>query len=127
MKNKTATDLVKEAKQKIINLTPDQVSKELLNDKVALVDLRESVELETKGRIKGSLHVPRGILEFCTDPSYPQYNPIFDKNRRIILHCAGGSRSALAAAQLQRMGFVNIAHMEGGFNAWIDSGKKIIK
>ena len=123
MTNKSATDLVKEAKQQIENLSPDQVNEELSNGNVTLIDLRESEELKQNGRIAGSIHAPRGMLEFYADPSLPYHKPEFDKNKRIILHCASGGRSALAAATLKQMGYENIAHLDGGFKAWKDSGK----
>ncbi|MBW3544809.1 MAG: rhodanese-like domain-containing protein [Bacteroidetes bacterium] len=125
MEEKSATDLVKEAKQQIENLSPDQVNEELSKGSVTLIDLRESEELKQNGRIASSVHAPRGMLEFYADPSLPYHKPEFDKNRRIILHCASGGRSALAAATLKRMGYKNVAHMDGGLKAWKDSGKPV--
>lgn len=119
---KSATDMVKEAKQQIENLTPEQVKEELSNDNVILIDLRESEELEQNGVIAESVHAPRGMLEFYADSSYPAHKPEFDKNKRIILHCASGGRSALAVTTLKQMGYENIAHMDGGFKAWKESG-----
>lgn len=122
MATKSATDLVKEAKQQIENLTPEQVKEELSKGKVTLIDLRESEELKQNGKIAGSVHAPRGMLEFYADPSLPYHKPEFDKNKRIILHCASGGRSALAAATLKQMGYENVAHMDGGVKAWKESG-----
>lgn len=127
MENMTAMDLVKAAKQQIENLTNDQVSAELSIGNVSLIDIRESEEIQQHGRIIGSVHAPRGMLEFFADPLLPFHKPEFDKNKRIILHCAAGSRSALATITLKQMGYENIAHMDGGFNAWKESGKPIIK
>lgn len=127
MSSKSATDLVKQAKLQIKNLSPDQVSEELSSGDVTLIDLRESEEIKQSGKISGSVHAPRGMLEFYADPSLPQYKPEFNKNKRIVLHCATGGRSALAVVTLKQMGYENIAHLDGGMNAWKDSGKPIVE
>ena len=121
MNAKTAMDLVKEAKSKIENLTPGQVKEELLHKETILIDIREGDEVKT-GKIPGSVHASRGMLEFYADPALPYYNPVFDKNKRIILHCASGGRSALAVQTLKEMGFQNIAHLDGGIKAWKEAG-----
>ena len=121
MNAKTAMDLVKEAKSKIENLAPGQVKEELLHKETILIDIREGDEVKT-GKIPGSVHASRGMLEFYADPALPYYNPVFDKNKRIILHCASGGRSALAVQTLKEMGFQNIAHLDGGIKAWKEAG-----
>ena len=125
MSPKSATDLVKEAKQQIENLSVQQVTEELSKGNVSLIDIRESEELKDNGRIPGSVHAPRGMIEFYADPSLPYHKPEFDKNRRIILHCASGGRSALAASTLKQMGYENVAHLDGGFKAWKEAGKPV--
>ena len=125
MASKSATDLVKEAKQQIENLTPDQVQKELSNGNATLIDIRESEELKQNGKIAGAVHAPRGMLEFYADSSLPYHRQEFDKSKRIILHCASGGRSALAAATLKQMGYENVAHLDGGLKAWKESGKPV--
>lgn len=124
---KTAKELVAEAKLQIENLTPQQVQDELAKGNVILIDVRESEELKQNGRIEGAVHAPRGMLEFYADPTMPYYKPEFDKSKRIILHCASGGRSALAAITLKEMGFTNVAHLDGGLKAWKDSGKPVIE
>jgi rhodanese-related sulfurtransferase len=119
---KSAADLVKEAKQQIENLAPQQVAEELLNGDVTLIDIRESEELQLNGKIPGSIHASRGMLEFYADPTLPYYKPEFDKSKRIILQCASGGRSALAAVTLKQMGFENVAHLDGGIKAWKEAG-----
>ncbi len=119
---KSAADLVKEAKQQIENLAPQQVAEELLNGDVTLIDIRESEELKLNGKIPGSIHASRGMLEFYADPTLPYYKPEFDKSKRIILQCASGGRSALAAVTLKQMGFENVAHLDGGIKAWKEAG-----
>ena len=127
MEHKTANDLVKEAKLKIEELSPQQVNDELSTGNATLIDIRESEEIKQNGRISGSIHAPRGMLEFYADSTLPYHKPEFDKSKRIILHCASGGRSALATATLKQMGFENIAHLDGGIKAWKDSGKPIIE
>lgn len=114
---KSATDLVKEAKQNIENLTPQQVKTEVENG-ATLIDIREENELQETGKISGSTHAPRGMMEFYADSSLPYHKKEFDPEKRIILHCASGGRSALAAKTLKDMGYKNIAHMDGGVKAW---------
>jgi rhodanese-related sulfurtransferase len=115
---KTAADLVAEAKERVENLTVDQVAEEIERGDALVVDLRESGEREEHGAIPGAVHAPRGMLEFWADPTCSYHRPEFDPSRRLILHCAGGGRSALAADTLQHMGYANVAHLDGGFNAW---------
>jgi len=115
---KTATDLVAEAKQRIQNLTVDQMAEELERGDALLVDLREPDERQEHGTIPGAVHAPRGMLEFWADPTCSFHRAEFDPNRRVILYCGGGGRSALAADTLQHMGYANVAHLDGGFSAW---------
>ncbi|WP_304342751.1 rhodanese-like domain-containing protein [Chryseobacterium koreense] len=122
MKQKTATELVQEAKQQIENLTPLQVKEELEKDGTVLIDIRESEELKQHGKIPGSVHAPRGMIEFYADPLLPYHKPEFDKEKRIILQCASGGRSALASQTLKQMGYENVAHLDGGLNAWKEAG-----
>ena len=119
-----AMDLVREAKQNVENLTPDQVEKELSGDAV-LVDLREPEERASTGAIPGAIHAPRGMLEFYADPTSKYHMPEFEPNRRVILHCASGGRSALAADTLHQLGYSNVAHLDGGFTAWKAGGKPV--
>ncbi len=123
--HKTAAQLVTEAKQRVENLTPDQVSAELARGDALLVDLRESNEREQNGVIPGAVHAPRGMLEFYADPSSPYHREEFEPDRRIIVHCASGGRSALAADTVQQMGYKNVAHLDGGFKAWKESGREV--
>ena len=118
------SDLVAEAKAKVENLDADAVERELA-DGAVLVDIREADELASAGRIPGSVHVPRGMLEFRADPSSPYHLDPLDPSKRVILHCAAGGRSALAAATLKSMGYTNVAHLDGGITAWKDAGKTV--
>jgi rhodanese-related sulfurtransferase len=125
MVGKTAAELVAEAKGRVENLSVDEVAAELTSGDAVLVDLREPEELSASGKIPGSVHVPRGMLEFRADPTSAYHQEPFDPSRRVIVHCAAGGRSALAAATLQDMGYTNVAHLEGGFTAWKDAGRPV--
>lgn len=119
---KGAMDLVAEAKKNVENLTPEQVAAELESGDAILVDVREPQERETAS-IPGAISAPRGMLEFYADPSLPYHKEEFDPQRRIILHCASGGRSALGAATLKQMGYENVAHLDGGIKAWQEAGQ----
>lgn len=121
---KGAMDLVGEAKKNVENLTPEQVAAELEGGNALLVDVREPQERETAS-IPGSVHAPRGMLEFYADPSLPYHKEELDPERRIILHCASGGRSALGAATLKEMGYKNVAHLDGGMKAWQEAGQPV--
>ena len=122
MSTKSALDLVKEAKAQVENLTPEQVKRELEGGNATLIDIREAEELAQNGKIGGSHHAPRGMIEFYADSTLPYHRKEFDKNKRIILHCASGGRSALAASTLKQMGYENVAHLDGGMKAWKEAG-----
>lgn len=121
-KRYSAMNLVQNAKAEVENLSPEQVQSELSNPGVVLIDIREKEELEQQGRIAAAMHAPRGMLEFYADPSLPYHKSEFDEHNRIILHCASGGRSALAAKTLQEMGYTNVAHLDGGLKAWKEKG-----
>ncbi len=122
MEQKSAMDFVKEAKQEIENLTPLQVKEELSKPNTMLIDVRESEELKQNGKIPGSVHTPRGMLEFYADTTLPYYKPEFEKTKRIIVQCASGGRSALATNTLKQMGYTNVANLDGGLKAWKEAG-----
>lgn len=123
--SKTAAQLVTEAKQRIENLTPDQLAAELEGGGVLLVDLREADERAERGTISGAVYAPRGMLEFYADPTNENHRAEFEPKRRTILYCAGGARSALAVETLQQLGYRDVAHLEGGFTAWTRAGLEI--
>jgi rhodanese-related sulfurtransferase len=122
---KTAAQLVAEAKASIENLTAEQVSQEIAGGDVLVVDIREPEERRTNGAIAGSVSAPRGMLEFYADPTSAYHKEGFDPDRRVILHCASGGRSALAVKTLQELGYSNIAHLDKGFNGWKEQGMPV--
>ncbi|MCC6791331.1 MAG: rhodanese-like domain-containing protein [Thermomicrobiales bacterium] len=122
---KTAAQLVAEAKANVENLTPEQVEREIKAGAV-LVDIREPGELTENGKIPGAVHAARGMLEFWADPTSNYHRPEFDPAKRVILSCASGGRSALAAGTLRQLGYDNVAHLDGGINAWKAAGKAVV-
>jgi rhodanese-related sulfurtransferase len=122
MTMKTAAQLIQEARQRVQNLAVEQVAEETALGTVTLVDLREPGEWAA-GMIAGAIHVPRGLLEFAADPTSPAHRPGLDPHQRVILYCASGGRSALAADTLQTMGYTNVAHLDGGYKAWVAAGR----
>ena len=122
---KTAAAMVAEAKSRIENLPPSKVASEIDGGEALLVDIREAEERVQNGVIKGAVHAPRGMIEFYADPTSPYHRPEFQLDRRIILQCASGGRSALATDTLRTLGYSNVAHLEGGFKAWKEQGLPI--
>ena len=116
---------VDKVKQHIENLSVDDLKAELHDPDVLVADIREIQERVDLGAIPGSKHAPRGMLEFWADPQSVYYRDWFQEDRRIILYCAGGGRSAFAAQALMDMGFTNVAHLEPGFSGWQKAGEEI--
>ena len=116
MNIKSSHSLVAEALSKIKTITPEQALKLSNENKCNLIDIREKGELDKTGRVENSHHKPRGILEFWLDPESLYFkNGKLDMEKEIVLFCAGGLRSALAAKSLKEMGFENVSHIDGGF------------
>jgi rhodanese-related sulfurtransferase len=121
MTKESAASMVAAAKAGVENLGPRDVAAALDEDAV-LIDIREPSERDEHGQIRGAVAAPRGMLEFWADPDSPYHRAEFDPERRTILYCASGGRSALAAETLQRLGYRNVAHLDGGLEAWRDNG-----
>ncbi len=123
---KKAWDLVDAAKQRIQNLSIADLKREQAEQTdLLLVDIREIQERVDLGTIPGAQHVARGMLEFWADPSSEYFRTFFQPERRTVLFCAGGGRSALAADALQQMGYTNVAHLDVGFSGWKAAGEPV--
>ena len=122
---KSVGQMVEEAKTRIENLSIEQVEAEIARGDVQVLDIRDVRERRKLGFVPGSQHVPRGMLEFWLDPTSHYYTGKVDPTKRIIVYCAGGQRSALAADVLREMGFPNVAHLEVGFNGWAAAGRPV--
>ena len=124
---KSPQALVAEALNEVKTITPEEAMKLNSENKCNLIDIRDKVELEKLGTIENSFHIPRGLLEFSIHPesAYVQNNQI-DLNKEIVLFCAAGGRSALAAKTLKEMGFEKVSHIEGGFSSMKNKGFKVV-
>ena len=128
MSIKSSQTLVEEAKKNIETLKPSDVKILAEKKEITLIDVRDIRELWKEGTIENSKHIPRGMLEFWLDPesSYYKLNKIKDI-KKMVLFCALGWRSALATKSLVDMGFKNVAHVDGGFDALKKNGFNIVK
>ena len=126
MNIKTAQSLVEEALKEIKTISPDEAFKMSEDNKCHLIDIRDIRELEKEGKLQNSNHIPRGMLEFWLDPESPYFKEgKLDLKKEMVLFCAGGLRSALAAKTLKDMGFDKVSHIDGGFAALKQSKFKI--
>jgi len=127
MNIKSSQDLVNEASKLIEVLDTIKVKSMVDNNECILIDVRDIRELWKEGTVKNSKHIPRGMLEFWLDPqsSYFKENK-FDPNKKMVLFCALGMRSALATKSLVDMGYKNVAHVSGGFDALKQSGLEVV-
>ena len=127
MNIKSSKTLVTEALSEIKTVSPDEALSMMNEDKCNLIDIRDIRELERDGRVENSNHIPRGMLEFWLDPDSPYFKDgKLDMNKEMVLFCAGGMRSALAAKTLKDMGFEKVSHIDGGFGAIRNSKFKIV-
>ena len=124
---KSSQKLVEEAQKNIETLSSNDVKILHDNKEITLIDVRDIRELWKEGAIENAKHIPRGMLEFWLDPesSYYKANKIKDI-KKMVLFCALGWRSALATKSLVEMGFKNVAHVDGGFDALKKCGLKIV-
>lgn len=118
MSRTTINDLIAAARERIDNLSLAEAKAEIDAGDALLIDIRDPRERWRDGSIPGAKHVTRGMLEFWADPESEYYKPYFEFDRRIVVYCAGGLRSALAADTLVTLGFTDVGHIEGGFAAW---------
>ena len=124
---KSSHTLVSEALSEVKTITADEALKLSNEGACTLIDIREKGELDKTGRIENSNHIPRGMLEFWLDPEGPYFKSgKIDMNKEMVLFCAGGLRSALAAKSLKEMGFEKVSHIDGGFAAISQSDFKIV-
>jgi len=124
---KSSHTLVSEALKEIKTITTDQAYEMNNQGKCNLIDIRDIRELQKEGRVENSLHIPRGMLEFWLDPESVYFKEgKLDLNKEMVLFCAGGLRSALAAKSLKDMGFEKVSHIDGGFGAIKQSNFKIV-
>ena len=127
MNIKSSQTLVSEALDQIKTISTDEAHKLVSENQCNLIDIRDIRELEKEGRVENSQHIPRGMLEFWLDPESVYFKQgKLDLNKEMVLFCAGGLRSALAAKSLKDMGFEKVSHIDGGFGAIKQSKFRIV-
>ena len=118
----TAADMVAAARARIEEVETPALIAAMDDPNTVIVDIRDIRERQRSGFIPGSVHAPRGMIEFWVDPESPYYKDVFgQEGKRYVFHCASGWRSALTVATLQDMGF-EAAHLREGFSTWADQG-----
>ncbi len=126
MNIKSSQSLVQEALKVVKTITPKEALEKLEKNQCNLIDIRDTLELQREGKIENSFHISRGLLEFSIHPESPYVkNEEINLDKEIVLFCAAGGRSALAAKTLLDMGFDKVSHVEGGFGLMKTSGFKI--
>ena len=126
MNNKTLESLLAEANDQIKRLSYEETVTKIQNSNHVIIDVREESEVAFSGLIKNAVNIPRGVIEFKLKPNSLE-NPInIDSDTDILLYCAAGFRSALAAKSLQDAGFENVFNI-GGFGEWVSNGGDITK
>ncbi|HEX2724572.1 MAG TPA: rhodanese-like domain-containing protein [Beijerinckiaceae bacterium] len=118
---KNVKQLLADANASVPKLSPAEAVQKVRSGEVLVVDVRDPNEVQQSGKVKGSVNVSRGMLEFRADPESPYHNPAFEKNTTILLHCASGGRSALAGKTLQEMGYTKVFNI-GGFKELAEAG-----
>ena len=118
---RTVKQLLAEASASVPKLPPAEAVEKVRAGGVLVVDVRDPNEVQQTGKVKGSLNVSRGMLEFRADPESPYHNQAFDKDKTILLHCGSGGRSALAGKTLQEMGYTKVFNI-GGFKELAEAG-----
>ena len=113
--------LIGEALAEVASISVDEALVLVDVGDAVFVDVRERAEHDA-GAIAGAVAAPRGFLEFIADPASPMHNPALSSGKRLVIYCASGGRSALAAKTLQDMGYSEVANLTGGFQAWSESG-----
>lgn len=117
----SSAELVANARARIEEIETADLIAMMDDPDVVIVDIRDVRERQRGGYIPGSFHAPRGMIEFWIDPDSPYFKDIFGQDKKFVLHCASGWRSAITAAALADMGF-EAAHLKEGFSTWEKHG-----
>ena len=127
MKITSSAELVSKALKEIKTITTDEAHTRMIEGKSNIIDIRDIRELQNSGKVEGAVHIPRGMLEFWLDPESAYFKEgKLNLEKEMILFCAGGLRSALAAKTLKEMGFEKVSHIDGSFGAIKQSKFKIV-
>ncbi len=123
----TAAEMVAAARARIEEVETQDLIALVDDPDTVIVDIRDIRERQRTGFIPGSVHAPRGMIEFWVDPESPYHKDVFAQDgKRYVFHCASGWRSALTVATLQDMGF-DAAHLKDGFSDWSEKGGPVEK
>jgi rhodanese-related sulfurtransferase len=114
-------EMLAEANAAVPRLDPAEVRNRMSRAGVLIVDVRDTLELAAGGKLKGAVHVSRGMLEFRADPESPYHNPAFQKDKTVLVYCASGGRSALSGKTLKDLGYQSVFNV-GGFKELADAG-----
>ncbi|NNF23181.1 MAG: rhodanese-like domain-containing protein [Rhodobacteraceae bacterium] len=120
----TVKDMVAAAAQEVAKIDPSEAARLMDEEGGLLLDVRDAPELERSGRAKDAHHIPRGMLEFRTDPDSPAFDSELQRDRPIILYCAAGGRAALAGKALKELGYQRVFTI-GSFKDWIEGGGEV--
>ena len=121
---KNVKELLEAASAVVPRISYEAARKLIEEGNALVVDVRDAPEIKAAGKIKGALHVPRGMLEFKADPDSPYHDQAFAKDRPIILYCASGSRASLGGKVLKDFGYASV-HTLGTFKDWVESGGEV--
>jgi rhodanese-related sulfurtransferase len=114
-------DMLSAANAAVPKIAPDEARRRIADGEVLVVDVRDGTEVAKTGKIKGAVHVSRGMIEFRADSESQYHDAAFQKDRPVILYCASGGRSALAGKTLKDMGYREVLNL-GGFKDAVDAG-----
>jgi rhodanese-related sulfurtransferase len=114
-------EMLAAANAAVPRISPAQARDMIAKGNAVVVDVRDAPELQAGGKVKGALHISRGMLEFRADPELPSHDKALAKDKTVIVYCASGGRSALAGKMLKDLGYVEVYNL-GGFKDWVDSG-----
>ena len=119
-------DMLSAANSSVPKISPQDAAALIQRGQVLVVDVRDGLEIQSTGKVQGAKHVARGMLEFRADPDSPYYDKEFSRDKTVIVYCASGGRSALAAKTLQDMGYKDVRNL-GGFKDWVENGGAVDK
>jgi rhodanese-related sulfurtransferase len=118
--------MMEAANAAVPRITPAQAQEMIAKGNALIVDVRDGTEVGQSGKVKGAVHVSRGLLEFRADPDAPTHDKSFSRDKNVILYCGSGGRAALAGKLLKDMGYAHV-YNAGGFKDWVESGGAVEK
>jgi rhodanese-related sulfurtransferase len=119
-------ELLATANASVPKISPKEAAALIGSGDVLVVDVRDGLELQSTGKVRGAKHVARGMLEFRADPESPYHDKAFERDKTVLVYCASGGRSALAGKTLQDMGYKDVRNL-GAFKDWAESGGEVEK